>query len=204
MVRRHLHFSPKRKTLICGVNDLAVLGALRAFAEVGRSEYCLALGVGAFPEARRELRSPQTRLIGSIATFPERYGDNLIQIALDILHRNRFPLRSMRLFSLSLRKISKVLSSHLICQSRQGSLVSPLGAGAHLHQCRSPLSAFGNTKWLFRDRNASVSTLAESPPHKYCDKRKLIRLHLRHCSPESAGLLVFEFDQSALTDEARE
>jgi ribose transport system substrate-binding protein len=42
--------------------------------------------VGAFPEARRELRSPQTRLIGSVATFPERYGDNLIQIALDILH----------------------------------------------------------------------------------------------------------------------
>lgn len=87
LVRRHMHFSPKRKTLICGVNDLAVLGALRAFSEVGRSDYCLALGVGAFPEARRELRSPQTRLIGSIATFPERYGDNLIQIALDILHR---------------------------------------------------------------------------------------------------------------------
>jgi len=86
LVRRHMHFSPKRKTLICGVNDLAVLGALRAFAEVGRSDYCLALGVGAFPEARRELRSVQTRLIGSIATFPERYGDNLIQIALDILH----------------------------------------------------------------------------------------------------------------------
>lgn len=91
LVRRHLHFSPKRKTLICGVNDLAVLGALRAFAEVGRNEYCLALGVGAFPEARRELRSPQTRLIGSIATFPERYGDNLIQIALDILHHKSVP-----------------------------------------------------------------------------------------------------------------
>ena len=91
LVRRHMHFSPKRKTLICGVNDLAVLGALRAFAEVGRSNYCLALGVGAFPEARRELRSPQTRLIGSIATFPERYGENLIQIALDILHRKPVP-----------------------------------------------------------------------------------------------------------------
>ena len=37
-------------------------------------------------EARRELRSPQTRMIGSIATFPERYGDNLIQVAFDILH----------------------------------------------------------------------------------------------------------------------
>lgn len=91
LVRRHLQFSPKRKTLICGVNDPAVLGALRAFAEVGRSEYCLALGIGAFPEARQELRTPQTRMIGSIATFPERYGDNLIQIALDLLHQKPVP-----------------------------------------------------------------------------------------------------------------
>jgi ribose transport system substrate-binding protein len=91
LVRQHLQFSPKRKTIICGVNDLAVLGALRAFSEVGRDNLCLALGVGAFPEARRELRSPQTRLIGSIATFPERYGDNLIQIALDILHHKEVP-----------------------------------------------------------------------------------------------------------------
>jgi ribose transport system substrate-binding protein len=91
LVRHHIQFSPKRKTLICGVNDPAVLGALRAFSEVGRSSFCLALGVGAFPEARRELRSPQTRLIGSIATFPERYGDNLIQLALEILHHKQVP-----------------------------------------------------------------------------------------------------------------
>jgi ribose transport system substrate-binding protein len=91
LVRHHMQFSPKRKTLICGVNDLAVLGALRAFSEVGRSNLCLALGVGAFPEARRELRSPQTRMIGSIATFPERYGDNVIQIALDVLHHKQVP-----------------------------------------------------------------------------------------------------------------
>jgi ribose transport system substrate-binding protein len=89
LVRRHMHLCPKRRTLIFGVNDLAVLGALRAFAEVGRSEYCLALGVGAFPEARHELRSAQTRMIGSIATFPERYGDNLIQIALDMLQKKQ-------------------------------------------------------------------------------------------------------------------
>ncbi len=87
LVRRHMQFSPKHRTLICGVNDLAVLGALRAFSEVGRSDYCIAMGVGAFPEARREMRSPQTRMIGSVATFPERYGEDLIQISLDILHQ---------------------------------------------------------------------------------------------------------------------
>jgi ribose transport system substrate-binding protein len=87
LVRQHMQFSPKRKTLIFGVNDFAVLGALGAFSEVGRGEYCLALGVGAFPEARREMRSAETRMIGSIATFPERYGDDLIQIALNILQQ---------------------------------------------------------------------------------------------------------------------
>lgn len=91
LVRHHLQFSPKRKTLICGANDLAVLGALRAFSEVGRSSFCLGIGVGAFPEARREMRSPQTRLIGSVATFPERYGDSLIQLALEILHHKQVP-----------------------------------------------------------------------------------------------------------------
>ncbi len=91
LVRRHLQFAPKRRTLVTGVNDLAVLGALRAFEEVGRSHLCMALGVGAFPEARRELRFPQTRLIGSIATFPERYGDSLIQLALNVLHHKSVP-----------------------------------------------------------------------------------------------------------------
>jgi ribose transport system substrate-binding protein len=91
LVRQHLQFSPKRKTIIFGVNDLAVLGALRAFSEVGRSHLCLALGVGAVPEARRELRLPQTSLIGSIATFPEQYGDNVIGIALDMLRHKQVP-----------------------------------------------------------------------------------------------------------------
>jgi ribose transport system substrate-binding protein len=91
LIRRHLQFSPRRRTLICGVNDLAVLGALRAFAEVGRSNSCLALGIGAVAEARREMRNPHTRMIGSVATFPERYGEQLIQLALDMLHSKPVP-----------------------------------------------------------------------------------------------------------------
>jgi ribose transport system substrate-binding protein len=30
-------------------------------------------------------------MIGSIATFPERYGDNVIQIALDVLQKKQVP-----------------------------------------------------------------------------------------------------------------
>ena len=82
---------PKRRTLIAGVNDTAVFGALRAFEEAGRSELCLAVGLGATREARDELRCPRTRLIGSIAFFPERYGETLIQLAQDVLHKRNFP-----------------------------------------------------------------------------------------------------------------
>jgi hypothetical protein len=72
LVRCHMQLSRKRKTLIYGVNDIAIVGPLHAISEAGRSNFCLAKGVGAFPEGRCELRSPQTRMTGSIATFPER------------------------------------------------------------------------------------------------------------------------------------
>jgi ribose transport system substrate-binding protein len=91
LVRKHLRLNPVPKTLIVGVNDPAVLGALRAFDECGRSESCAAVGLGAIPEARAELRSPGTRLIGSIAFFPERYGEALIQLATDILYKKHVP-----------------------------------------------------------------------------------------------------------------
>jgi ribose transport system substrate-binding protein len=90
-VRKRLRVGPLRRTLIVGINDPAVLGALRAFDEAGRSELCAAVGLGAIPEARAELRSPGTRLLGSIAFFPERYGGALTQIALDILHGKHVP-----------------------------------------------------------------------------------------------------------------
>jgi ribose transport system substrate-binding protein len=90
-VRKLLRIAPQRRLLIVGVNDPSALGALRAFEEAGRSESCAAVGLGAILEARIELRSPNTRLIGSIAFFPERYGEALIQLALDILHKKHVP-----------------------------------------------------------------------------------------------------------------
>jgi len=58
---------------------------MRAFQEAGRAHDCVVLGQNAEPEARVEMRTPQTRLIGSVAYFPEKYGDGLIKLALDIL-----------------------------------------------------------------------------------------------------------------------
>jgi ribose transport system substrate-binding protein len=91
LTRRHLQRVPKRRTLITGINDYAVLGALRAFEEAGRSSSCLAVSYGGGPEARRELRLPNTRLIAAVAFFPERYGENLLLLALDILNKRATP-----------------------------------------------------------------------------------------------------------------
>ena len=86
LTRKHLRSVPKRRTLLTGIHDLAVLGALRAFEEAGRSQLCCAVGFAANPEARRELRLPNSRLMELVAFFPERYGEGLIRLALDILH----------------------------------------------------------------------------------------------------------------------
>jgi ribose transport system substrate-binding protein len=90
-VRKYLRRTPTRSTLITGINDMVVLGALRAFEEAGRSEECAAVSLGAIPEARAELRRKETRLIGSVAFFPERYGDDVIRTALDILRQRDVP-----------------------------------------------------------------------------------------------------------------
>ena len=61
--------------------------AARAFQESGRSEHCAIVGQNAEPDARAELREPRTPLIASVGYFPERYGDGLIRLALEILGR---------------------------------------------------------------------------------------------------------------------
>jgi ribose transport system substrate-binding protein len=91
LTRHYLQKTPKRRTLLTGINDYAVLGALRAFEEAGRSHLCIAVSHGGGPEARRELRLPNSRLFAAIAFFPERYGENLIHLALDILNKKTTP-----------------------------------------------------------------------------------------------------------------
>jgi ribose transport system substrate-binding protein len=86
-VRKHLRESRAKRILVGAANDSSALGALRAFQEAGRANHCVVAGQNAEPEAREELRSSHTRLIASVAYFPEKYGDGLIRLALDILAR---------------------------------------------------------------------------------------------------------------------
>jgi len=91
VVRRHLRGSRSKHVLVGAVNDPSALGALRAFQEAGREENCAVMGQNASPEGRAELRRAGTRLTGSVAYFPEKYGAAILALALDILHRRAVP-----------------------------------------------------------------------------------------------------------------
>ncbi len=84
-VRKYLRDSGTRRALVGAANDPSALGALRTFQECGRSANCAVVGQNGEPEARAEMRETGTRLIGSVAFFPERYGDAIVRIAMDIL-----------------------------------------------------------------------------------------------------------------------
>jgi ribose transport system substrate-binding protein len=90
-MRRHLRASRSRRFLLGAINDPSALGALRAFEEAGRTDDCAIMGQNASPEGREELRQRGTRLIGSVAYFPEKYGAELVTVALDLLSRRPVP-----------------------------------------------------------------------------------------------------------------
>ena len=87
IVRQYLRRAPARRTLIGTVNDVCALAALRAFEEAGASERCAVVGQNAIRETRNELRRPGTRLVGTVAYFPERYGDEIIPLAIGMLQK---------------------------------------------------------------------------------------------------------------------
>jgi len=84
-VRKHLRSTKAKRILVGAANDSSALGALRAFQEAGRTSECAIVSHNAEPEGRAELRDAKSRLVGSVAYFPEEYGPHLIRLALDIL-----------------------------------------------------------------------------------------------------------------------
>jgi len=90
-IRKHLRASKAKRVLVGAATDPSALGALRAFQEAGRANDCAIVGNNAEPDGRAEMREPRTRLIGSVAYFPEKYGGGIIRLALDILARKPTP-----------------------------------------------------------------------------------------------------------------
>ncbi len=112
VMRKYLRRRRPRRTLIGAVNDICSLAALRAFEEAGASDQCAVMGQNALRAARDELRRPGTRMVGSVAYFPERYGEELIPLALNILKKKPVP--------------TAVFAKHQLLTPRNVDLVYPL------------------------------------------------------------------------------
>ena len=76
---------------IISFNDEAAFGALQAARQANRETDVVIVGQGADRLVRGEIRDPQSRLIGSTAYMPERYGEKLIDLALKILRGESVP-----------------------------------------------------------------------------------------------------------------
>jgi len=76
--------------VIC-FNDDAAIGALAAARRLQREEDVVIVGQGADRRVRDELRHSGSRIIGSTAYEPERYGEKLIPLALKILRGEPVP-----------------------------------------------------------------------------------------------------------------
>ena len=79
------------RVVIMGINDEAVLGALSAFAEDGTLARCVTVGLGGDVTSLRELKRSGSRMIGVVASFPERYGERVIEMVSAILQRRAAP-----------------------------------------------------------------------------------------------------------------
>ena len=81
----------EHRLAVISFNDDAAYGALSAAREAGREQDVVIVGQGADRIVRKELLRPDSRLIGSSAYWPERYGGKLIDVALGILRSDPVP-----------------------------------------------------------------------------------------------------------------
>jgi ribose transport system substrate-binding protein len=91
LMRKYLRRRKAGRVLVGAVNDTTAMAALQAFREVGLEKECAIAGQDGSVLAREEMRRPFSRLVCSVAYFPETYGVRIIQLALDILNRRPVP-----------------------------------------------------------------------------------------------------------------
>jgi ribose transport system substrate-binding protein len=74
----------ERIVVLC-VNDETAIGAQTAFEEAGSADRMITVSLGADQVGLKALQSPNGRIIGAVAFFPEQYGDTILTAALQIL-----------------------------------------------------------------------------------------------------------------------
>ena len=83
--------STDARIAIVALNHDIALGALAVFEKTGRLDQVVAVGQGAELQSRDALRRPEFPFIGSTSYEPEKYGAELIDLALKILEGEAIP-----------------------------------------------------------------------------------------------------------------
>lgn len=79
------------RIVVISFNDDAAVGALDAARAHKREQEIIVVGQGADRLARAELRHPHSRLVGSTAYAPEKYGEGIIKLAQRIIRSEPVP-----------------------------------------------------------------------------------------------------------------
>jgi ribose transport system substrate-binding protein len=146
-LRKYLRRRGPRRTLVGTVNDICALAALRAYEEAGALQQVAVIGQNALREVRDELRRPGTRMVGSVAYFPERYGEDLISLALGILEKKPVP--------------AAVFAKHQLLTPRNVDLIYPLDKPQSVVAMPAPAAIASMRMNL---EQAAVRACALSPP----------------------------------------
>ncbi|MEM9777738.1 MAG: substrate-binding domain-containing protein, partial [Chloroflexota bacterium] len=83
--------SSASKIAVISFNDEAAVGAIRAARGLDREADVVVVGQGGDSLGRSEIQRPDSRLIGSTAYMPEKYGEMLVSIALRLLQGQPVP-----------------------------------------------------------------------------------------------------------------
>ena len=91
VVQKLLKTTRATRILVSAINDPSALGALQAFRDSRRESHCAVMGQNASSDAVKEMRSATTRLIGSVGYFPEKYGEQVVRLALEMIEGRQTP-----------------------------------------------------------------------------------------------------------------
>ena len=80
----------ERIAIVC-INDDTALGAIGAAERAGRQEHIAVVAVDGSERGRSELRKADSRMVGTTASFPEKYGEKLIPLMLKMINGEEVP-----------------------------------------------------------------------------------------------------------------
>ena len=84
-------FAPDDRIVILAFNDVVCIGALAAIRAQNRASHTIAVSHSHIRSISKELARNDSPLVGSVAFFPERYGEKIIDIAVKILRKEAVP-----------------------------------------------------------------------------------------------------------------